>query len=58
LALVPQRTLGPYTRTDKGDAYQDGDFVVMFSGCTKEGVVNCETESASYYQKWSSSFKS
>jgi mannan polymerase II complex MNN11 subunit len=55
LALVPQRTLGPYTRTDQGDAYQDGDFVVMFTGCTKSGEQSCETVSASYYQKWSSS---
>ncbi|KAL6882381.1 alpha-1,2-galactosyltransferase-like protein [Trichoderma longibrachiatum] len=55
LALVPQRTLGPYTRTDQGDAYQDGDFVVMFTGCTKSGDQSCETVSASYYQKWSAS---
>lgn len=55
---MPQRILGPYTRTDKGDAYQDGDFVVMFNGCTKEGVLSCETESATYYQKWSSAFRS
>ncbi|KAM0261029.1 hypothetical protein ACHAQJ_002468 [Trichoderma viride] len=55
LALVPQRTLGPYTRTDQGEAYQDGDFVVVFMGCTKTGHQSCETESSSYYQKWSSS---
>ncbi|PTB63024.1 glycosyltransferase family 34 protein [Trichoderma citrinoviride] len=55
LALVPQRALGPYTRTDQGDAYQDGDFVVMFTGCAKSGPQSCETESANYYQKWSSS---
>lgn len=56
LALVPQRTLGPYTRTDQGDAYQDGDFVVYFWGCAKSGQGSCETESASYYKKWSSAF--
>lgn len=58
LALVPQRTLGPYTRTDQGNAYQDGDFVVMFPGCTATGAQSCETVSSSYYQKWSSSLSS
>ncbi|KAL7920431.1 glycosyltransferase family 34 protein [Trichoderma austrokoningii] len=56
LALVPQRTLGPYTRTDQGDAYQDGDFVVYFWGCAKSGQGSCETESSSYYRKWSTAF--
>lgn len=56
LALVPQRSLSAYTRTDLGEAYQDGDFVVMFAGCTKTGFQSCETDSSHYYEQWKAKF--
>ncbi|KOS19154.1 hypothetical protein ESCO_001309 [Escovopsis weberi] len=56
LALVPQKTIAAYTSTDKGEVYQDGDFVVMFAGCSKTGLTSCETESAHFRQKWQKLF--
>ncbi|KAK5989296.1 putative alpha-1,2-galactosyltransferase C8D2.17 [Cladobotryum mycophilum] len=56
LALVPQRTISAYTNTDKGEVYQDGDFVVMFAGCTKTGQSSCETESSHFWEKWKKAF--
>ncbi|KFA79722.1 hypothetical protein S40288_00686 [Stachybotrys chartarum IBT 40288] len=58
LALIPQRTLASYTRTETGDVYQAGDFVVMFPGCKESGEKSCEAESASYLQKWRAAFES
>ncbi|KAH7319656.1 glycosyltransferase family 34 protein [Stachybotrys elegans] len=57
LALIPQRTLASYTRTDMGDVYQAGDFVVMFPGCQPTGDKSCEAESANYLQKWKATFE-
>ncbi|KAF7563096.1 hypothetical protein G7046_g1035 [Stylonectria norvegica] len=51
LALVPQRSIASYTRTDLGTPYQDGDFVVMFPGCAKQGLESCEEESKFFQGK-------
>ncbi|KAI9155408.1 alpha-1,2-galactosyltransferase [Paramyrothecium foliicola] len=56
LALVPQRTIASYTRTDLGDVYQSGDFVVMFPDCDEVGDQSCEAESKHYLQMWRTAF--
>ncbi|PNY19939.1 alpha-1,2-galactosyltransferase [Tolypocladium capitatum] len=56
LALVPQREFAAYSEPDLGDSYQDGDFVVMFEGCTELGPDSCETESSHYWPKWREAF--
>ncbi|UNI16093.1 putative alpha-1,6-mannosyltransferase mnn11 [Purpureocillium takamizusanense] len=56
LAMVPQRTFSSYSRPLLGDAYQEGDFVVMFAACTESGEKSCETESAKYWPKWKAAF--
>lgn len=56
LALVPQRTLAGYSSSALGTAYEDGDFVVMFPGCTRAGQKSCETEASTYWQTWKDAF--
>ncbi|KHN97739.1 alpha-1,2-galactosyltransferase-like protein [Metarhizium album ARSEF 1941] len=51
LALVPQRTLASYSQSDAGERYQEGDFVVLFHGCTNTGEQSCQTESSPYWEK-------
>lgn len=56
LALVPQRMLAAYPQSKSGYQYQDDDFVIMFSGCTKTGADSCETQSAPYWKQWTALF--
>ncbi|OAQ71032.1 alpha-1,2-galactosyltransferase-like protein [Pochonia chlamydosporia 170] len=56
LALVPQRTLASYSQSTVGEQYQDGDFVVLFAGCTKTGHQSCQTESSHYWDKMKKAF--
>ncbi|GAO19099.1 uncharacterized protein UV8b_07263 [Ustilaginoidea virens] len=56
LALVPQRTLASYSRPTSGEEFQEGDFVVMFAGCSKTGQQSCQTESARYWGKMKKAF--
>ncbi|TEA19568.1 putative alpha-1,2-galactosyltransferase [Colletotrichum sidae] len=57
LAIVPQKTFNSYNRYDKGDIFQEGDFVVRAAGCTKAGERSCEQELAEYNTKWRAAFK-
>jgi mannan polymerase II complex MNN11 subunit len=50
IALIPQRQLGTYTRGNLGEGYQDGDFVVVFAGCSPTGQNSCEQEAEPYYK--------
>ncbi|KAG5990159.1 hypothetical protein E4U43_004347 [Claviceps pusilla] len=56
LALVPQRTLASYSQSYLGDKYQEGDFVVLFAGCTQRGQHSCQTESSHYWEKMKKAF--
>ncbi|KAK0613768.1 galactosyl transferase GMA12/MNN10 family-domain-containing protein [Immersiella caudata] len=56
LALVPQKTLNTYSRASKGVEYQDGDFVVVFNGCTS--TQECDADAHRYVYRWQSAFKS
>ncbi|KJZ71981.1 hypothetical protein HIM_08661 [Hirsutella minnesotensis 3608] len=55
LALIPQRTFSAY-QSGAGDAYQKGDFVILFPTCTEKGVDSCETMSKPYLSEWKKSF--
>lgn len=52
LALVPQRTFAAYSQPKLGEAYQDGDFAIIFADCTPSRQQSCEAESAPYQKKW------
>ncbi|KYK58462.1 alpha-1,2-galactosyltransferase-like protein [Drechmeria coniospora] len=56
LALVPQRIFSAYSHPDSGEVYQQGDFVVLFAGCTHEGEKSCEAMSSQYRQEWRAAF--
>ncbi|OAA44255.1 alpha-1,2-galactosyltransferase-like protein [Metarhizium rileyi] len=56
LALVPQRTLAAYSRATIGEQYQEGDFVVLFPGCTQTGEQSCQTESSHYWEEMKKAF--
>ncbi|GAB0134260.1 hypothetical protein EsDP_00002639 [Epichloe bromicola] len=56
LALVPQRTLASYSQSSLGDQYQEGDFVVVFAGCTQNGQQSCQTESSHYWERMKKAF--
>lgn len=56
LALVPQRTLASYSQSSLGDQYQEGDFVVVFAGCTQTGQQSCQTESSHYWERMKKAF--
>lgn len=56
LALVPQRALASYSGPALGQAYGDGDFVVMFPECTPDGAESCEAEATRFQQKWKTAF--
>lgn len=56
LALIPQRVINAYSK-DSPDAavdgtYQDGDFVIHFSGCENDNKRVCEEEMQPYYAMW------
>ncbi|KAF6816823.1 alpha-mannosyltransferase [Colletotrichum sojae] len=57
LAIVPQKTFNSYNRYDKGEMFQEGDFVVRAAGCTKSGERACEQELETYRTKWRAAFK-
>ncbi|KAF4121970.1 mannan polymerase II complex MNN11 subunit [Geosmithia morbida] len=42
VALVPQRKMAAYVYSNLGDAYQEGDFVAMLTGCSPQGENSCE----------------
>ncbi|PHH90279.1 hypothetical protein CDD83_4080 [Cordyceps sp. RAO-2017] len=52
LALVPQRTFAAYLHPTRGDAYQQGDFVVISPDCTQTGAQSCETDLKPYLPEW------
>ncbi|KAM4066848.1 galactosyl transferase GMA12/MNN10 family protein [Hirsutella rhossiliensis] len=52
LALVPQRTFAAYSKAELGDAYQKGDFVIIFPDCKQTGPHSCEAESKRYLSDW------
>ncbi|KAG6006755.1 hypothetical protein E4U21_006740 [Claviceps maximensis] len=56
LALVPQRTMAAYSQAFLGDQYQEGDFVVLFAGCSHTEEQSCQTESLVYVEKMKKAF--
>jgi mannan polymerase II complex MNN11 subunit len=56
LALVPQKILNTYSRASKGTEYQEGDFAVVFNGCTS--TQECDTDAQRYLYRWRTAFKS
>ena len=56
MALLPQRMLNSYSHPDHGEEYQEGDFVVRFSGCTKTGEGSCQQEAIRFDERWRKAF--
>lgn len=52
IALVPQRTMASYIRSNLGAGYEEGDFIAMFTGCTASGEFNCEDIAMPFFKKW------
>ncbi|KAK7748052.1 putative alpha-1,6-mannosyltransferase mnn11 [Cytospora paraplurivora] len=58
LALVPQRTLNSYDKSDKGREYSAGDLAVRFPKCAKPSRhPTCEIEAEPYAPVWRSAYK-
>ncbi|KAK3946408.1 glycosyltransferase family 34 protein [Diplogelasinospora grovesii] len=57
LALVDQRTINSYSKSESGQEYKDGDIAVRFVDCEKLGIQACENESQKFAQQWRVSFK-
>lgn len=55
MALIPQKTINAYSHSERGEAYEAGDFVVRFDGCTKTGETSCQQEAMRYGQ-WREAF--
>ncbi|KAH7046569.1 galactosyl transferase GMA12/MNN10 family-domain-containing protein [Macrophomina phaseolina] len=55
LALVPQRTMNAYTRSENMDnkesTYQEGDFVIAFPDCIDDKKNTCEDDMAPWFSK-------
>lgn len=62
LALIPQRMLNAYTRSEsvenKDSMYQEGDFVVAFPDCIDDKKNTCEDDMAPWFGKVLESSKS
>jgi mannan polymerase II complex MNN11 subunit len=57
MAIIRQRTLNPYSRSDRGELYKDGDMIVRFHKCMGHGEKSCAKEAEKFEQQWRSSFK-
>ncbi|KAL1635607.1 putative alpha-1,6-mannosyltransferase mnn11 [Neofusicoccum ribis] len=55
LALVPQRIMNAYTRSEDGDnkdsMYQEGDFIAAFPNCIDDKKDTCEEDMAPWFGK-------
>jgi mannan polymerase II complex MNN11 subunit len=60
LALVPQRIFNSYGPKAPAAAvngtYQEGDFVIHFSGCETDATRNCEQEMQPFYNTWHTTY--
>ncbi|KAJ2905258.1 glycosyltransferase family 34 protein [Zalerion maritima] len=58
LAVIPQKLINAYQTEKDGDQFQDGDFVLRLTGCTKgDGEKSCDREGGRIAQKWRTAFK-
>lgn len=48
--------MNAYSRPTAGEAYQEGDFLVRFHGCTKTGEKSCQQEAIRYNEQWRKAF--
>ncbi|KAJ0124944.1 hypothetical protein J7T55_006287 [Diaporthe amygdali] len=59
LALVPQRVINSYDKSEKGQEYSTGDLSVRFVKCAKSiKKPTCETEAEPYASVWRSAYRS
>lgn len=58
LALVPQRIINSYDKSDKGHAYSTGDLAVRFPKCAKSAKnPTCEALAEPYASVWRSAYR-
>lgn len=58
LALVPQRFINSYDKSEKGQAYSTGDLSVRFAKCGKSiKKPTCEAEAEPYASVWRSAYR-
>lgn len=58
LALVPQRFINSYDKSEKGQEYSTGDLSVRFAKCAKSiKKPTCETEAEPYASVWRSAYR-
>lgn len=52
MAVVPQRIINSYSKSDHGAIFERGDMAVRIVGCTKSSSSQCETEAEPFIKQW------
>lgn len=58
MALVPQRTINAYSKSEHGAAYERGDLSVRVVACVRTSSTICENEAQAYIKQWQAAAKS